>query len=189
MPPQPPYTLMRTLRLAAFLPLAALVVACTPADETPAATPRAIGHLFLDTLSGVALDLPTNWRGRYELQREISDPVSGLNHQLTMRFIRADSSVDADSAMMVALVFDNEAWDSIVADSAAGRFGQAVSRDEDETLVMRRATGNPFTPGTVDALAFDSLMVAFYRRPLRASLRANVVNDQRDPDEPAPSSP
>ena len=90
---------------------------------------------------------------------------------------------------LVALVFGNEAWDSIVADSAAPRVGQAVSRDEDETLVMRRASGNPFQPGTVDALAFDSLMTTFYRRPLRASLRANVVNDQRDPGEPEPSSP
>ena len=43
--------------------------------------------------------------------------------------------------------------------------------------------------GTVDALAFDSLMTTFYRRPLRASLRANVVNDQLDPGEPEPSSP
>lgn len=180
---------MRTLIVAATLPLALLTAACTPAEESADTAPLEIGHLFLDTLSGVALDLPSTWRGRYRLEREVSDPVKGLEHQLTMRFVRADGTIDADSAMLVALVFGNEAWDSIVADSAAPRFGQAVSRDEDETLVMRRASGNPFQPGTVDALAFDSLMTTFYRRPLRASLRANVVNDQRDPGEPEPSSP
>lgn len=180
---------MRSITVAALLPLALLTAACAPAEESADAAPLEIGHLFLDSLSGVALDLPSTWRGRYRLERAISEPVDGLEHQLTMRFVRTDGSVDADSAMLVALVFGNEAWDRIVADSADTRFGQAVSRDEDETLVMRRASGNPFEPGTADALAFDSLMTTFYRRPLRASLRANAVNGQRDPGEPEPSSP
>lgn len=181
--------------LVALALIVSVAVGCSSADDQPdtaadaAAATAGIGHLFLDTTSGIALDLPSNWRGRYRLERTASERVRGLQHELTMRFVRLDSSVATDSVMLVARVFDKDAWREIAADTTSIRFGQAVSEDEKHTLVLRRATGNPFTRGTVDALAFDSMMVAFYRRPLRASLRANVVTARSDPAEPGSSSP
>lgn len=68
-------------------------------------------------------------------------------------------------------IFKTDIWKTIPADAAAGLYGTVIASGAVRTLVVRTAPGNPLTPGTADALAYDSLMMTVLQRPLRASLR------------------
>ena len=177
----------RTFRASAILAIA-LSVACSKPDETPAPN-MYMGHVLEDPASGVVIDLPANWRGRYVVIESITTPTAGLQREIALRFVRADSTVAADAPMIVALVFEKAAWSQLAADStAAAKFGQLADDDGSRALVLRRAAGNPFALGTADAIAFDSLLVALYQRPLRRALRP-VHAVTSGPAGPAASSP
>ncbi|MHB1299075.1 MAG: hypothetical protein ACYC0B_11155 [Gemmatimonadaceae bacterium] len=179
-----------SLRLPALLVVLGLAAACSPSeDAAPPATVASVGHYFHDSTSGLMLDLPSNWRGRYRVAAGITEPLEGLKRELSLNFVRADSTIATDAPMLVALVVDRDAWQRTAVDSTAARFGNVEGGDRTRTLVVRRATSNPFTAGTADAVAYDSLMVALYQRPLRTALRPPAPPVTRGPDAPAASSP
>lgn len=179
-----------SLRLPALLVVLGLAAACSPPEEEAApAIGTAVGHFFHDSTSGVMIDLPSNWQGRYRVVAGATKPLEGLQHELSLNFVRADSSVATEAPMLVALVVEREAWARAAADSAAARFGAEVGGDRTHAIIVRRATGNPFTVGTADAVGYDSLMVALYQRPLRTALRPPAPPVTRGPDAPAASSP
>lgn len=163
-------------RAARYLALAglALVVGCSAGERPANDEPNfGRGHIFVDSVTGIALDLPVNWSGRYRVGRGISEQADGLRDEVAVQFVRGDSSVATDAPMLVARVFEAAAWQRIEGDSAARAvFGSRVGGEGLRTLVIRRATENPFPPGTADALGYDTLMIALYQRPLRAALRA-----------------
>lgn len=158
------------------------------AEESMSGLP--IGHLYEDTASGAMIDLPANWRGRYRVAAGITRPVPGLQRELALRFVKADSAEAAATPMLVAYVFATDAWQSLPGgDSARSVFGEVVGRDDERALVVRRATENPFAAGTADALAYDSLMVALFQRPLRTAMRPPGTTVPSGPGAPATSSP
>jgi hypothetical protein len=165
------HVVRRTVVLAA-LPLVALLAACKGKEDQPAgAGGMTIGHLFRDSASGLMLDLPANWRGRYRVADGVKRPTEGLQREFALRFVRSDSSEAAQAPMLVARVFDKGAWAALPNDSVRGQFGERVAEDATHTIVVRRAGENPFGTGTTDALAYDSLMMALFSRPLRATMR------------------
>ncbi len=160
----------RLAPLAAALAVATLLAAC---GEKPEAAPaRATGHVFTDTVSGVGVDLPPMWAGRYRVSDSITAPVPGLQRQLALRYLKADSSVLAEPPLLVIRVFGSAEWNAMGTDSASARYGTVVASDAAHTVAMRTAAANPLQPGTADAVAFDSLMINVLQRPLAASLRA-----------------
>jgi hypothetical protein len=166
---------MRLVRRATFLvalPLAAILSSCEGKEQPAPAGGMTIGHLFRDSTSGLMLDLPANWRGRYHVAEGVTRPAEGLRRELALRFVRMDSSEAAQAPMLVAMVFDKGAWTALPSDSARSEFGERIAEDATHTVVVRRAGENPFATGTTDALAYDSLMMALFSRPLRATLRA-----------------
>lgn len=152
--------------------------ACAPKDDPAAAAgatqaPVGIGHVMIDSATGIAIDLPAVWRGRYRTVRGITEPAEGLLDEVALRFVRADSSVAADSALIVARVFSAAGYRRFEQDTAAQRrLGAMASRDTERDLVLtlRLPSGNPFAAGTADALAFDSLMIALFSRPMRSGI-------------------
>lgn len=153
------------LAVTAFL----LFAAC---GEKPPATPsQPSGHLFTDVTSGVGVDLPPMWEGRYRVSDSVTVPIQGMERQLSMRFVRADSTLVVDPPLAVIRVFLTEEWEKLPADSATARYGGAIAKDARHTVAFRTAPANPLAQGTADALAFDSLMVRLLARPMRASLR------------------
>ena len=175
---------IRALALVATLVFAGACAADEPQPERTAS----VGHVFQDSASGVVIDLPANWRGRYVVADSLTTATAGLKHELALRFVRADSTAAADSPMIVALVFERAAWDQLATDTAAAaKFGQLAGGEGTRALVLRRATGNPFAVGSADAIAFDSLLVALYKRPLRRALRPAGVTS--GPAARAASSP
>lgn len=137
-----------------------------PAEEAPVAT----GHMFSDQQSGVALDLPSVWAGRYRTTDSVMVPAPGLQRELTLRFVRADSSVVA-APLAVLRVFESAEWNALTV-PRAGSFGQRIASDASHTLVIAMASENPLPVNTADAFGFDTLMIALNQRPLRAWLRA-----------------
>lgn len=158
----------RSIRTSFALPFVlVLVVAC---GEPPAGdVPHATGHLLSDELSGVALDLPAVWAGRYQLSDSISAPEPGLERELTLRFVRADSSVVA-TPLVAIRVFEATAWNALAPDGTA-RFGASVAQNASHAVALAMAAVNPLAANSADAVAFDSLMIALNQRPLRAWLR------------------
>jgi hypothetical protein len=157
--------------------LAALVLsaawACAPAEPEPGSEAAVVGdgYIHVDTASGIMLDLPPNWRGRFDVATGITERAEGLRHQLSMRFVRADSSVATDAPLLVARVIDREVWQRIGNDSTRAILGDPAGGNETLALLVRPARENPFTPATADALGYDSLMIALFSRPLRAAIR------------------
>lgn len=147
---------------------ALLLLAC---GEKPAATAdRPTGHVVTDQQSGVGLDLPSIWAGRYAVGDSITTPAPGLERELAFRFRRADSTLVAEPLIVVRIIRSSD-WRTLPADSAAARFGTLVAQNDERTVAVRTASANPLAPGSADALAFDSLMMVVLQRPLRASLR------------------
>lgn len=156
-------------------------------EAAPDASGMTIGHLLNDSISGVMLDLPASWRGRYRLSDSVSRPTAGLQRELAMRYVKADSTDAAQWPMLVAIVFDKAAWAALPSDSVRSLYGQPMADDATRVLVLRRATETPFPAGTADAGAYDSLMTALFSRPLRSTLRPPTA--PRGPGAPAASSP
>ncbi|MCE9601792.1 MAG: hypothetical protein K8S21_06200 [Gemmatimonadetes bacterium] len=157
----------RLVRLTLAL-AASLAVACgEKAAETPA---RVGGHLYTDAQSGVGLDLPSVWQGRYRVGDSVTTTTAGLERELAFRFVRADSTL-VNEPLIVVRVFKTAAWNKIPADAAGGLFGTVIASDASHTVAVRTAAGNPLAQGTADALAYDSLMMVVLQRPMRASLR------------------
>ena len=157
----------RLVRLTLVL-AASLSAACgEQAAESPT---RVAGHLFTDAQSGVGLDLPSVWTGRYQIGDSVTTTTAGLERELAFRFVRADSTL-VKEPLIVLRVFKTAAWNQIPADAAGGLFGTVIASNDSHTVAVRPAAGNPLVPGTADALAYDSLMMIVLQRPLRASLR------------------
>lgn len=164
--------LQRLLRQKVRLRLAVtslLLTACT--GQPDAAPPAVTGHMFSNQPSGVALELPPNWAGRYRAADSITMAADGLERELTLRMVKADSSL-VPEPMLVIRVFSNTGWGAVPPDTAAARWGTVIAKDAARTLAVKPASGNPLQPGTADALAYDSLMMAVLQRPMKASLRA-----------------
>ncbi len=128
------------------------------------------GHVLADTRSGIALDLPRIWQGRYQLSDSLLGSLAGVERELTLRFIRADSTIEPQP-MLVIRVVSGSVWNALAPDSASARYGTIVARDPARAVAVRPASTNPLTPGTADALGYDSLMMVVIQRPMRASLR------------------
>jgi hypothetical protein len=128
------------------------------------------GHVMTDMQSGIAVDLPTIWKGRYRMTDTLPAGDAGVERRLTFRFVTADSGV-VPPPMLVINVVKAAAWGALGADSAGARYGTIVARDATRIVAMRTATENPLKPGTADALGFDSLMIVVIQRPMRVSLR------------------
>ena len=157
----------RQVRIA----LAAVVALSVACAEKGAEVPgRPVGHLFTDSPSGVGLDLPGIWAGRYRVGDSLTTTTAGLERELAFRFVRADSTLVAEP-LIVVRVFKSAAWIAIPADAAGGLFGTVIASDDSHTVAVRTAAGNPLASGTADALAYDSLMMIVLQRPMRASLR------------------
>lgn len=148
----------------------ALSAACgEKVAEAPEAAATPVGHRFTDAASGVGLDLPTVWAGRYRVSDSIVTPTRGLQRELAFRFVRADSTIVA-VPLIVMRVFDRGEWSKIPADAVNGLFGTVIASDEAHVVTVRPAAGNPLASGSADALAFDSLMMVVLQHPLRTSL-------------------
>jgi hypothetical protein len=161
----------RLVRLTLAL-AASLSAACGEkvAETTADTSAPAGGHLYTDVQSGVGLDLPGIWQGRYRVADSVTAATSGLERELAFRFVRADSTLVAEP-LIVVRVFRTAAWNAIPADAAGGLFGTVIASDDSRTVAVRTAAGNPLARGTADALAYDSLMMIVLERPMRASLR------------------
>lgn len=157
----------RRLTLLGAFAFGTLAVACAkPADEAaPAAAPTQ--HIFAHEPSGVALELPLIWADRYRQTDSITTPFPGLERQLTLRFVKADSTV-AEEPLVTLAIFANAQLDT----AAMSGWGAVIAKDGERTVLMRPASANPLAPGSADALAFDSLMIALLERQMTASLRA-----------------
>lgn len=175
------------LRLALVLVPLTAFVACG-GEQKADAPAQATGHLLSDARSGVALDLPSVWAGRYRISDSVSIKAPGLERQLTLRFVRADSSVERQP-LVVIRVFTRAAWDSIAPKGSNDTFGLRVAGDATHTLALALAASNPLPVGTADALGYDTLMISLNQRPLRAWMRRDSVSAPRGPGAPATSSP
>jgi hypothetical protein len=131
---------------------------------------RPTGHVITDMPSGIAVDLPSLWRGRYRMTDTLPAGDAGLERRLTLRFVTADSGI-VSMPMLVINVVKADVWGALPSDSAGARYGTIIARDATRVIAMRTATENPLRPGTADAAAFDSLMMIVIQRPMRVSLR------------------
>lgn len=157
----------RALVSSTLVVLLALAACERPAEQAAAAP---TGHVLTDMKSGIAVDLPRTWKDRYRLSDSLAAPETGVERQLTLRFIKADSSVAA-SPLLVIRVITATVWDAMPLDTAQARHGFVVARDATHVVAMRPAAENPLAAGTADAAAFDSLMFVVIQRPMRVSLR------------------
>lgn len=158
----------RFVTLTALAALAALATACAKRDD--AAILLSEAHIFAHLPSGVGVELPAQWAGRYQVADTITAPAAGLERQLSLRLIRGDSSILGEP-LLVVRVFANAGIDSVPPDSVGARWGSVVAKDAVRTLVLRPAPGNPLSADMPDAATFDSLIIALLGRPVKASLR------------------
>lgn len=171
-----------------LVPAVALVLsaalACAPAeqDTAEATAQTSTPYVFTDSASGIALELPAIWKDRFHVADGITDPAEGLLHELTLHFVQEDASIQTEKPLMIARVFDRAVWLRIGNDPATAGFGVPVGGNETRTLVLRTAPDNPFTPATADALGYDSLMLALFDRPFRATVRTASGSDGSAPD-------
>jgi hypothetical protein len=170
--------------LAATVLLVGSAWACAPAEPDAAedAAQAAAAYVYTDSVSGIVLELPAIWRDRFHVADAIADPVGGLLHELTLHFVQEDASIQTEKPLLIARVFDRAEWQRIGNDSAAARYGVPVGGNETRTLVLRTAPDNPFTPATADALGYDSLMLALFDRPFRATVRTADSTGADTPD-------
>jgi hypothetical protein len=159
--------------LAAAVLVGGSTLACAPADPDAAgdAAQASAPYVYTDSVSGIVVELPANWRGRFQVAEGITDAVEGLLHEVALRYVQEDSSVATERPLLIARVFDRTVWQQIGNDSTAERYGLPVGGNETRTLLLRPARDNPFTPATADALGYDSLMLALFDRPFRATVR------------------
>jgi hypothetical protein len=146
-----------------------LLVAC--GEKAAEMSIPADAHIFAHQPSGVGIELPASWAGRYRTADTITVPANGLERQLSLRLVRGDSSL-VEEPMLTIRVFSSSAWDAYPADSAGLWFGSVVAKDAARTVAVRPAPGNPLTAGQPDAATFDSLMIGLLGRQMKASLRA-----------------
>lgn len=143
------------------------LAACAAEEQRPE---RPTGHVLTDMQGGIAVDLPTIWKGRYRMTDTLPENAAGLERRLTLRFVKADSGI-VPMPLLVINIVKADAWSALPSDSAGARYGTIVARDATRIVAMRTAAENPLTPGTADAVAFDSLMMIVIQRPMRVSLR------------------
>lgn len=158
------------VRGAAFI--AALLYAAGCGEQSGDGAARLDMHVLGSQASGLALELPAIWAGRYKLLDSITAPANGLQRQLTVRYLKADSTLAMEAPLLIIRVFSNEGWGSVSEDSAGAWWGTVVARDGARTVAVKPSRANPLAQGTADALAYDSLMLSVLARPMRASLRA-----------------
>lgn len=168
-------TSCRSARRASLLltAVAALfLVACGERPAKPESIVASDAHVFAHEPSGVGLELPAIWAGKYHVTDSITVPAAGLERELSLRLIRTDSSLVREP-LVVIRVFSNAGYGSIPADSAGKLWGTVVARDAARTLVVRPAPANPLTAAMPDASTFDSMIISLLGRPMKASLRAS----------------
>lgn len=147
---------------------AAFLVAC---GEKAADIVPSDAHIFAHQPSGVGLELPAIWAGRYRVSDSVTAPATGLERELSMRLVRGDSTLVSEP-LLVLRVFSNAGWSAVPADSAGALWGTVVAKDGARTVAMMPSRANPLTATMPDAASFDSLMVALLGRQMKASLRA-----------------
>jgi hypothetical protein len=159
----------RCATLAIATAVALLLSAC--GEKAAEMSVPSDAHIFAHQPSGVGIELPATWAGRYRTADTITVPANGLERQLALRLVRGDSSL-VDEPMLTIRVFSTSAWDAYPADSVGMWFGSVVARDAARTVAVRPAPGNPLSAGQPDAAAFDSLIIGLLGRQMKASLRA-----------------
>jgi hypothetical protein len=169
MVPRPARRSPRSLILAAAGLAAAFVVACSPASKETLILSDA--HLFVHTPSGVGVELPSLWENRYRVADTVLVPVAGLERELSLRMVRADSSL-VEEPLLIVRVFTNSGFGALPNDSARNAMGSVVARDGARTVTVRPAPGNPLGANMPDAAGFDSLMITLLGREMKVSLRA-----------------
>lgn len=147
---------------------AAFLVAC---GEKAADLVPSDAHIFAHQPSGVGLELPALWAGRYKVSDSVTAPATGLERELSLRLVRGDSSLVAEP-LLVIRVLSNAGWSAVSADSAGALWGTVVAKDGARTVAVMPSRGNPLAATMPDAASFDSLMVSLLSRQIKASLRA-----------------
>jgi hypothetical protein len=161
---------MTRRHLPALLALAGVLLSACGEKAAELAVP-ADAHIYAHQPSGVGLELPAVWAGRYRVADSITVAAEGLERELSLRLVRGDSSLVGEP-LLVIRVFSNAGWNAVPADTAGARWGTIVAKDAARTVAVRPAPGNPLTADQPDAAAFDSLMIALLGRQMKASLRA-----------------
>ncbi len=159
----------RTVILSAFAGLS--LAACGDTAKPNAAVISTDAHVFAHEASGVGLELPALWAGRYHVTDSITAPATGLERELSLRLIREDSTLVSEP-LLVIRVFSNTGIATIAPDSAGKLWGTVVAKDAARTVMVRPAPANPLKAPAPDASTFDTMIISLLGRPMKASLRA-----------------
>ena len=148
----------RSTVLAAF---ALLVLACkdksvtsTPVSSTPS-TP-VTGKLVTSSDSSFDVQIPPRWTGAFRVDSLAStERGSARPGALNIVYLPVDTTVLPQTLVVVA-VYDSIAWARVKKEGGPPP-GDSIKAAGGRVYVLGLPQSNPFTPGSVDALKFDSL--------------------------------
>lgn len=102
--------------------------------------------------------IPERWTGSYKAD-SLSTQERGLAHRgaIQYRYLPRDST-QKPQALAVVAVYDAEAWGQVRAEGGPPP-GDSVGQRSGLVFVVGLPQSNPFFPGSVDAVRFDSLQL------------------------------
>lgn len=156
--------------------LTVVVAACKPKEQLPAAGPDASAapaapaeaSRILAADQSYTMNLPGRWAG-FTRTDSLSTAERGLAlpGAVNIVYIPRDTAIIPQTLVVIA-VYDSASW--VKARSAGGPPpGDSVASGNGRVYIVGMPQSNPFTPGSVDALKFDSLS-------LRPDEKAGIVS-------------
>jgi hypothetical protein len=104
------------------------------------------------------LHLPPRWLGRYQVDTlSTAERGTALPGTWVFLYQPADSAMRPQALLAVA-VYDSAAWQAVRADGGPPP-GDSVTAHARRVYVLGLPQSNPFPPGSVDAVRFDSLQL------------------------------
>ncbi|MEO7996836.1 MAG: hypothetical protein ABI852_05295 [Gemmatimonadaceae bacterium] len=141
-----------------FFVLAIASVGCKAKEEAappPAVDPSAPEHVMAPDMSYV-MNLPGRWTGLTRTDTlSTAERGTALPGAVNIVYIPRDTAIIPQTLVVIA-VYESAAWAKVKAEGGPPP-GDSIASGNGRVWVVALPQSNPFTPGSIDALKFDSL--------------------------------
>jgi hypothetical protein len=142
------------------LPAATLGMVVAMVSASCAAPERGGAETFSDATTGVQVEMPPVWHDRLSvrvLPGGMDPSGTSALRSIYFNYMPKDSSI-ASQTLLGVIVYRKSDWEPLAAEPGPP-MGDVLLEKDSTVIIASLPQSNPFSTGTPDALAFDSLRV------------------------------